>query len=84
MRVKLVVQQRLLVRPLALSELEVEGDDRQGGWDELEDDGWHHVGKGENAEDKEVERQEEVDVLLAEDLKPNKSSTLSATADDIG
>ena len=69
--VELVVEQGLLGVPLALGELQVEGDDGDGGWDQSQHYRGHHVGQREDTQDKEVEGEQQVDVLLAEDLKKN-------------
>ena len=41
---------------------------------QLEDDGGHHVAQGEDAEHEEVEREQEVDVFLAEDVEEDVES----------
>ena len=49
-------------------------DDGDCARNQLEDDGGHHVAQGEDAEHEEVEREQEVDVFLAEDVEEDVES----------
>ena len=75
--VELVVNNGFLGLPLALGELEVEGDDGDRGGDHLEDHRGDHVSQGEDPQHKEVGRQQHVDVFFAEDLNIKSIRTKS-------
>ena len=47
---------------------------RDSARNKLEDDGRQHVAQGEDSEDEEVEREQEVDVFLAEDVEEDVES----------
>ena len=49
-------------------------DDRDCARNHLQDDWGHHVAQGEDAEHEEVEREQEVDIFLAEDVEEDVES----------
>jgi len=80
--IELVVDDGLLGLPLALSELQMEGNDGHRRGNQLQHEGGDHVREGKDAEYEEVEREQHVDVLLAKDVEDHVETEEGAGGDE--